>query len=113
MKTPKAKIEQPRNPWMIDVARLAGVSHQIVSRVLNGNPNVRPELVERSQQAIQQLGFRRARFVAQLLPVSPSVHLALAAPAVPPSQVSSIILGAPAVRYRIYPPRADGILTAQ
>src|ERR1700737_3919939 len=59
MKTPKAKINQPRNPRMIDVARLAEVSHQTVSRVLNGNPNVRPALVGRVKQAIQQLGYRR------------------------------------------------------
>jgi DNA-binding LacI/PurR family transcriptional regulator len=59
MKTPKAKINQPRNPRMTDVARLAEVSHQTVSRVLNGNPNVHPELVDRVRQAIQQLGYRR------------------------------------------------------
>jgi DNA-binding LacI/PurR family transcriptional regulator len=59
MKRPKGKVDQPRNPRMTDVARLAEVSHQTVSRVLNGNPNVRPELVERVRQAIQQLGYRR------------------------------------------------------
>jgi len=44
---------------MIDVARLAGVSHQTVSRVLNSSPAVGPELTLRVQEAIQLLGYKR------------------------------------------------------
>ena len=36
-----------RPPVMADVARVAGVSHQTVSRVLNNLPNVRPSTRER------------------------------------------------------------------
>jgi LacI family transcriptional regulator len=43
---------------MHDVARLAGVSHQTVSRVLNGHPNVRPETRDRVLKAIRQLNYR-------------------------------------------------------
>lgn len=43
---------------MIDVARLAGVSHQTVSRVINGHPGVRPETAERVRAAIADLGYR-------------------------------------------------------
>uniref|UniRef100_UPI00279629EF LacI family DNA-binding transcriptional regulator n=1 Tax=Nocardiopsis sp. CC223A TaxID=3044051 RepID=UPI00279629EF len=43
---------------MIDVARLAGVSHQTVSRVVNGHPGVRPETAERVRAAIAHLGYR-------------------------------------------------------
>ena len=43
---------------MADVARLAGVSHQTVSRVINGQSNLRPETRERVLQAIKQLGYR-------------------------------------------------------
>ena len=49
----------PRAPGMLDVARVAGVSHQTVSRVLNGHPSVRPETRERVQSAIRELGYRR------------------------------------------------------
>ncbi len=42
---------------IFDVARLAGVSHQTVSRVLNGLPNVRPSTKERVEQAIVQLRY--------------------------------------------------------
>ncbi|MFL1378513.1 LacI family DNA-binding transcriptional regulator [Nocardiopsis protaetiae] len=45
-------------PGMIDVARLAGVSHQTVSRVVNGHPGVRPETAERVRAAITRLGYR-------------------------------------------------------
>ena len=48
-----------RLPVMADVARLAGVSHQTVSRVLNDHPNVNSETRARVRLAIVQLGYRR------------------------------------------------------
>ncbi len=47
-----------RAPVMQDVARLAGVSHQTVSRVINGAKSIRPQTRERVLQAIEQLGYR-------------------------------------------------------
>ncbi|WP_284976227.1 LacI family DNA-binding transcriptional regulator [Arthrobacter sp. efr-133-TYG-104] len=44
---------------MEDVARVAGVSHQTVSRVLNNHPNVSSTTRERVEQAISDLGYRR------------------------------------------------------
>lgn len=44
---------------MIDVARLAGVSHQSVSRVVNGSGTVTPEVRRKVEQAIAQLRYRR------------------------------------------------------
>jgi DNA-binding LacI/PurR family transcriptional regulator len=43
---------------MVDVARLAGVSHQTVSRVLNGHPNVSPQTRAGVLAAIRDLGYR-------------------------------------------------------
>jgi len=48
-----------RPPAMSDVAALAGVSHQTVSRVLNDHPSVRPQTRERVLAAIAELGYRR------------------------------------------------------
>lgn len=48
-----------RLPGMNDVAKLAGVSHQTVSRVLNNHPSVRPETRARVLSAIADLGYRR------------------------------------------------------
>ncbi|MBV1853212.1 LacI family DNA-binding transcriptional regulator [Catellatospora tritici] len=52
--------QQPtaRAAVMIDVARLAGVSHQTVSRVLNNHPSVREETRERVLRAVAQLNYR-------------------------------------------------------
>ncbi len=47
-----------RPPVMADVARLAGVSHQTVSRVLNGHPNVRPPTRDKVLAAIRELAYR-------------------------------------------------------
>ena len=44
---------------MQDVARVAGVSHQTVSRVLNDHPRVRPETRDRVLAVIAELGYRR------------------------------------------------------
>ena len=43
---------------MADVAARAGVSHQTVSRVVNGHPSVAPETRERVERAIVELGYR-------------------------------------------------------
>lgn len=48
-----------RPPAMADVAKLAGVSHQTVSRVLNNPEAVRPETRERVQAAMLELGYSR------------------------------------------------------
>lgn len=52
---------------MNDVAALAGVSHQTVSRILNDHPSVRPETRERVLDAIRVLGYRRNRAARALV----------------------------------------------
>ena len=48
----------PRALGMSGVAARAGVSHQTVSRVVNGHPNVAPATRERVLRAIAELGYR-------------------------------------------------------
>ena len=48
-----------RPPTMADVADVAGVSHQTVSRVVNGSTAIRPATRERVLAAIADLGYRR------------------------------------------------------
>ncbi|NDK31867.1 LacI family DNA-binding transcriptional regulator [Nesterenkonia haasae] len=52
-----AQDQGARAANIFDVARLAGVSHQTVSRVINGLPNVRPATKERVEQAMKQLRY--------------------------------------------------------
>jgi DNA-binding LacI/PurR family transcriptional regulator len=54
----QAPPPQQRPPAITDVARLAQVSYQTVSRVLNNHPNVRPTTRTRVLAAIEQLGYR-------------------------------------------------------
>lgn len=44
---------------MVDVARRAGVSIKTVSRVVNNEPNVQQQLVDRVLASVAELGFRR------------------------------------------------------
>jgi DNA-binding LacI/PurR family transcriptional regulator len=53
------RTRQRRGPVMADVARVAGVSHQTVSRVLNGSDNVREETRDRVLRAVRELDYRR------------------------------------------------------
>ena len=54
-RVPRSRL---RAPVMSDVGRLAGVSHQTVSRVINGSPHVRPETRAKVMAAMQELGYR-------------------------------------------------------
>lgn len=54
-RSPDGKPARAAN--IFDVARLAGVSHQTVSRVLNNVPSVRPATRARVEQAIAQLRY--------------------------------------------------------
>ncbi|GAA3042787.1 LacI family DNA-binding transcriptional regulator [Pseudonocardia yunnanensis] len=51
--------DSPPAPVMTDVARLAGVSHQTVSRVVNDSPHVSAQTRTRVLAAMEQLGYRR------------------------------------------------------
>lgn len=69
---------QRRSPVMRDVARLAGVSHQTVSRVLNDSPMVSAELRSRVQDAVRQLDYRR-NASARALASRQTMHLGVVA----------------------------------
>jgi DNA-binding LacI/PurR family transcriptional regulator len=60
-------IRRSRGPAMTDVARLAGVSHQTVSRVLNEHPNVKEQTRLRVRAAIDELGYRPNRAARALV----------------------------------------------
>src|ERR687888_590110 len=51
---------------MVDVAALAGVALKTVSRVVNAEPGVSPELEARVKRAIEQLNYRRDANAATL-----------------------------------------------
>jgi LacI family transcriptional regulator len=54
------------NVTMRDVAALAGVSLKTVSRVVNAEPGVAPQLAARVRQAIQRLGYQHNHHAASL-----------------------------------------------
>ncbi len=64
-------------PTMRDVAALAGVGLGTVSRVVNGDPRVSRDKVERVRAAIAELGFRRNEIARALRPTQRAATLAL------------------------------------
>lgn len=60
MTLPSRASEHPseRAATIYDVARLAGVSHQTVSRLLQGYEGIRPQTRERVQKALAELDYR-------------------------------------------------------
>ncbi|PWH17691.1 MAG: hypothetical protein DDG60_01575 [Anaerolineae bacterium] len=57
----------PSPATLHDVARLAGVSYQTVSRVINHSPNVSSETLEKVNQAIAALNYRPNRVARSLV----------------------------------------------
>lgn len=53
-----ADRKSAKRPSMFEVAKLAGVSHQTVSRVINDSPNVAPATREKVERVIAALGYR-------------------------------------------------------
>ena len=51
-------VIKPRNVTIKDVAQKANVALGTVSRIINGNTTVSPELREHVQAVIQELGYR-------------------------------------------------------
>jgi DNA-binding LacI/PurR family transcriptional regulator len=97
-----AEAAARRSPNMYDVAALAGVSHQTVSRVVNGFGSIRPETRDRVQAAIAELGYRR-NVAARTLATSRTHAIGVLAPAVtdygPTSTVQGIEVAARAAGY--------------
>ncbi|WMT56604.1 LacI family DNA-binding transcriptional regulator [Truepera radiovictrix] len=78
---------------MADVARLAGVSKQTVSRVLNGTGRTSERTRRRVEQAIRELNYRRSG-VARSLATNSSLTLGLVVPALDNPYYADIAQGA-------------------
>ncbi len=58
---------EAKAPSIRDVARLAGVSHQTVSRVLNNHPSIRPETKQRVLDVMERLQYKPNRAARALV----------------------------------------------
>lgn len=89
---------------IFDVARLAGVSHQTVSRVINDLPNVRPATRARVEQAIAQLRYSPSP-AARALVTRRTRTIGLVTPGVPdfgPTSIATFFnFAARAARYSV------------
>lgn len=81
------------HPTIRDVARLAGVSHQTVSRVINHSAEVTPETRERVESAIEELDYRPSA-IARSMARGKTHTLACISPNLTDYTFASIIEGA-------------------
>jgi DNA-binding LacI/PurR family transcriptional regulator len=81
------------HPTIRDVAREAGVSHQTVSRVINGKSDVLPETRALVKAAIQQLGYRPSA-IARSMARGQTRTLACVSPNLTDYTFASVIEGA-------------------
>ncbi len=83
----------PNRPTIRDVARQAGVSHQTVSRVINGSEEVLPETRAVVEAAIEQLGYRPSA-IARSMARGSTHTLAIISPNLTDYTFASVIEGA-------------------
>lgn len=83
----------PNRPTIRDVARQAGVSHQTVSRVINGSEDVLPETRAMVEAAIEQLGYRPSA-IARSMARGSTHTLAIISPNLTDYTFASVIEGA-------------------
>jgi len=83
----------PTRPTIRDVARQAGVSHQTVSRVINGSEDVLPETRAVVEAAIAELGYRPSA-IARSMARGSTHTLAIISPNLTDYTFASVIEGA-------------------
>src|SRR5690606_32367969 len=83
--------QRDRPAVMADVARLAGVSHQTVSRVLNDHPRVRPDTRRRGLRADADCGARQNAMPRGLVRRRPRVLEAVSCDAILYGPASTLV----------------------
>lgn len=81
-----------------DVARLAGVSYQTVSRVINNKPHVSPATKQRVQEVIAETGYRPSP-IARSLVTARTATIGLVVPDISNPYFSAIARGVERVAY--------------
>jgi DNA-binding LacI/PurR family transcriptional regulator len=103
---------RPRPASVFDVARVAGVSHQTVSRVLNDHPSLRDATRQKVLQAMRELNYR-PNAAARALSSSRSRMIGILSTASgeygPASSVAAVETAARARGYSVTIANADGL----
>src|SRR3954465_11094142 len=93
-----------RGVVMVDVARRAGVSQKTVSRVVNNAPHVRPDVRDKVNAVIEELGYRpnvAARALARQRTPAPGMLVVGASLNGPARRLFSVDQAAPRTLYTV------------